>query len=74
MKMAKTLLIMSKLRMEYQNNILVGDYDYGRIYRFKLNKERTDLNQKTLVADRMAQQNIVDNISAEGFKSVTALR
>jgi hypothetical protein len=74
MKMAKTLLIMSKLGMEYQNNILVGDYDYGRIYRFKLNKERTDLNQKTLVADRMAQQNIVDNISAEGFKSVTALR
>lgn len=63
-----------KLGMEYQNNILVGDYDYGRIYRFELNKERTDLDQKTLVADRMAERNIVDNIFAEGFKSVTDIK
>jgi aldose sugar dehydrogenase len=63
-----------KLGIEYQNNILVGDYTYGRIYHFELNKERTDLDHKTLVADRMAELNIVDNIFAEGFKSVTDIK
>jgi aldose sugar dehydrogenase len=63
-----------KLGMEYENDILVGDYNYGRIYRFELNKERSDIDQKTIVADRMAELNSLDNIFAEGFKSVTDIK
>ena len=62
-----------KLGTEYENDILVGDYNYGRIYRFELNKERTDLDQKTIVVDRMAELNPL-NIFAEGFRSVTDIK
>jgi hypothetical protein len=32
------------------------------------------LDQKTLLVDRMAERGIVDNIFAEGFKSVTDIK
>jgi glucose/arabinose dehydrogenase len=63
-----------KLGIEYQNDILVGDYTYGRIYHFELNKERTGLDHKSLVVDRMAELDIVGSIFAEGFESVTDIK
>ena len=62
-----------KLGTRYENDILVGDYNYVTVYLFELNKVRTDLDQKTIVPDRMAEFNTL-NIFAEGFKSVTDIK
>ena len=32
-----------KLGKQYENTIFVGDVDYGRLYNFKLNEDRTGL-------------------------------
>jgi glucose/arabinose dehydrogenase len=55
---------------EYQNDILVGDY-YGKIYHFDLNKDRMGLENKKLIADKMADVNIRNNIFARGLGSIT---
>ena len=42
-----------KLGKQYENDILVGDYHGGNIYRFKLNEERTELMLNAPLADKM---------------------
>ena len=62
-----------KLGTNYQNDMFVGDY-LGRIYHFELNKERTEIDHRTIAADRMVGSNSKDNIFAEGFESVTDIK
>jgi aldose sugar dehydrogenase len=65
----------NKLGSEYHNDILVGDYNHGRIYRFDLSEDRTSLSNKELIADRMVDLNIENhNVFAEGFRAVTDIK
>ena len=58
---------------EYRNDILVGDY-YGKIYHFDLNKDRMGLENKKLVAEKIADVNIRHNIFAQGLGSITDIK
>ena len=39
---------------KYENTLFVGDSNYGRIYNFKLNENRTGLLLKGPLADKIA--------------------
>jgi glucose/arabinose dehydrogenase len=67
---ALTFLDSGKFGKEYRNDILVGDY-YGRIYRFDLNKDRTGLENKKLISEKMADIDIRPHILAQGLGSIT---
>jgi aldose sugar dehydrogenase len=70
----------SKLGVNYQNNIFVGDINNGNLYFFKVNKDRTgvelDSNQPTGVADLVVDNN--DELSSitfgTGFGGITDIQ
>ena len=70
----------SKLGVNYQNNIFVGDINNGNLYFFKVNKDRTgvelDSNQPTGVADLVIDNN--DELSSitfgTGFGGITDIQ
>jgi glucose/arabinose dehydrogenase len=65
----------NKLGDEYHNDILVGDYNYGRIYRFELSEDRISLDSKEIIANRMVDLNIESHsVFAEGFRAVTDIK
>lgn len=65
----------NKLGGKYYNDMLVGDYTYGRIYRFELSKDRISLDNKESIVDRMIGLNInKHDIFAQGFRAVTDLK
>jgi glucose/arabinose dehydrogenase len=43
-----------KLGKQYENTIFMGDVDYGRLYNFKLNEDRTGLALEDPLADKIA--------------------
>jgi aldose sugar dehydrogenase len=43
-----------KLGEKYENTIFMGDVDYGRLYNFKLNEDRTSLSLDGPLADKIA--------------------
>jgi aldose sugar dehydrogenase len=51
---AITFVNSDKLGKEYQNDILVGDVNTGRLYHFDLNEQRTGFNLKGQLADKIA--------------------
>ena len=54
---------------QYENDIFVGDFNNGNIYRFKLNQERTGLSLEGPLADKIAN-NIYEReqaVFAHGF-------
>jgi glucose/arabinose dehydrogenase len=53
---AITFISSDKLGKQYQNDVLVGDVNTGRLYHFDLNEQRTGFNLKGQLADK-----IVDN-------------
>ena len=65
-----------KLGKQYENNIFVGDFNNGNLYRFKLNQERTGLSLEGPLADKIAN-NIYEReqaVFAHGFGGITDLQ
>lgn len=64
-----------KLGENYKNDIFVGDINYGNIYHFKLNKDRTSLILHGALKDRVASgEDGTEQIEfAEGFGGITDL-
>lgn len=76
---AMEFLNSSKLGKKYQNNLFVGDYTYGNLYFFKLNKNREsiefDKNQtglSDLVADDPAERSAT--VLGTGFDIITDIK
>jgi glucose/arabinose dehydrogenase len=69
-------LTSSKLGIQHQNDMFVGDFNNGRIYRFDLNPERTDLVLSGVLADKIANTDSETQsvIFGEGFGGVTDLK
>ena len=66
---ASTFLNSDKLGKQYENDMFVGDVDYGNIYHFKLNQNRTGLLLEGPLAGKVAY-NLRDDkptIFATGF-------
>ena len=65
-----------KLGKKYQNDMLVGDVNNGRIYHFKLNSNRTSLHLNGSLIDKVANSDKeLDNIIfAKGFGVITDLK
>ena len=59
----------SNFGLEYENDMFVGDYAFGRIYHFDLNSERNGLALTGLLADKKADSDpeLQNVIFAEGF-------
>jgi glucose/arabinose dehydrogenase len=60
-----------KLGKKYENDILVADVSYGRIYNFKLNQNRTALLLQGPLIDKVADndEELSDILFAQGFNS-----
>ena len=59
--------------MLYQNDLVVGDFHNGHLYRFELNRERTELNLTGALRDRIAydMNDLSLNILGRGFGGIT---
>ena len=55
---------------QYKNNIFVGDFHFGNIYRFGLNHDRTGLSLDGALVDKVADDNeeVKGKIFAKGFR------
>ena len=60
---------------EYQNDLLVGDANYGNIYDFNLDEQRINLSLSGKLSDKIANDigELNDIILAKGFGKVTDL-
>lgn len=65
-----------KLGRQYENDLFVGDVDFGRIYHFELNKDRTGLDLHGVLADKIVnnRNEIQDTIFAKQFGKITDMR
>jgi aldose sugar dehydrogenase len=63
----------TKLGQQYENDLFVGDINNGRIYRFELNEDRTDLKLDGVLADRVANDasELRSVIFGTGFRSIS---
>jgi aldose sugar dehydrogenase len=68
-----------KLGRQYENTIFVGDVDYGSLYNFKLNEERTELVLAGPLTDKIA--NTPDELTqqpgvvlGQGFGAITDIQ
>jgi len=61
-----------RLGRQYENDIFVGD-NYGRIYHFDLNEDRTGLKLNGSLSDKVANSDLEvrDLIFAQGFDTIT---
>jgi glucose/arabinose dehydrogenase len=52
---------------EYENDVLVANFDHGHLYRFDLNKDRTSLSLSGILSDKLSDGNDdnLDNIVAK---------
>ena len=66
----------SKLGNEYLNAMFVGDSNYGKIYNFALNENRTNLDLKGNLSDKVANnRNETDSVLfGEGFGIITDIK
>ena len=73
---ALTFLSTDKLGKQYENDMIVGDVNNGRIYHFKLNSNRTALELNGPLIDKVANSDKeLDNlIFAKGFGIITDLK
>jgi glucose/arabinose dehydrogenase len=62
-----------KLGKQYENDMFVGDINFGRIYHFGLNSNRTELALNGPLADRIANSTneLEDIIFGQGFGGIT---
>jgi glucose/arabinose dehydrogenase len=61
-----------RLGKQYENDVFVAD-SYGRIYHFDLNENRTELDLKGPLSDKVGNSNLElrDLIFAQGFDTIT---
>jgi len=73
---ALKFLTSDKLGREYQNDMFVGDVNYGRIYHFKLSENRTEIALTRPLADKVADTDseLSDIVFAGGFGIITDLK
>jgi aldose sugar dehydrogenase len=66
----------TKLGKVYENNLFVGDFNNGNIYRFKLNKDRTALNLQNHLSDKIADTNkkLKEVTFGQGFGGITGMQ
>ena len=64
-----------KLGKEYENDMFVGDFKYGNLYHFDLNRNRTQLNLNGSLAHKVAINEEVLNstLFGQGFGAITDL-
>jgi aldose sugar dehydrogenase len=64
-----------KYMEEYKNDLFVGDVNFGNIYHFDLNEERTELSLDDPLTDKMANnlEESNDVIFGKGFGGITDL-
>jgi glucose/arabinose dehydrogenase len=69
-------LTSNKLGNSYQNDMFVGDFNKGRIYRFDLNAQRTGLVLTGVLTDKIANTDSETQsvIFGQGFGGVTDLK
>ena len=62
-----------KLGTQYENDIFVGDVNYGRIYHFDLNKNRTGLQLNGELSDKVANRSmeLEPVIFGRGFNGIS---
>jgi aldose sugar dehydrogenase len=73
---ALVFLDSDKLGSNYKDDIFVGSADGGRLFHFDLNENRTGLNLKGNLTDRIALNNTEygDILFAEGFSIITDVK
>jgi glucose/arabinose dehydrogenase len=66
----------NRLGNQYQNDIFVGDFNNGAIYKFKLNDTRTGFELKGNLADKVANtpEENADITFATGFGGITDIK
>jgi aldose sugar dehydrogenase len=71
-----TFLHSDRLGKQYQNDMFVGDYNAGNIYRFKLNQTRTGFILDGPLADKIEQspEELSQILFGQGFDSITDLQ
>jgi aldose sugar dehydrogenase len=71
-----TFLHSDRLGKQYQNNMFVGDFNAGNIYRFKLNQTRTGFILDGPLADKIEQspEELSQILFGQGFDSITDLQ
>lgn len=66
-----------KLGEKYENDMFAADYNYGRIYHFDLNENRTSLMLDNSLSDKIAHSSEREDLDAiifgEGFDAITDL-
>jgi glucose/arabinose dehydrogenase len=64
-----------KLGKQYENDLFVGSFNLGTIFHFDLNTNRTGLDLKGLLNDKIADSNMElnDNIFVRGLGAITDL-
>jgi glucose/arabinose dehydrogenase len=62
-----------KLGSQYENDLFVGDINYGRLYHFDLNKNRTGLQLSGELADKVlnGRDDLTPVLFGEGFAGIT---
>lgn len=73
---ALKFLTSDKLGTQYKNDMFVGDFNNGRIYHFKLNKDRTGLDLGGILADKIAKADadLKDVIFGDGFGGISDIK
>jgi len=68
-------LTTSKLGSQYENDIIVADAKYGRLYHFELNKQRTGLQLSGALSDQVANDSseLEPVIFGQGFPRISDL-
>jgi len=73
---ALKFLTSGRLGTGYKNDMFVGDFNNGRIYHFKLNKDRTGLVLAGILADKIAKADadLKDVIFGDGFGGISDIK
>jgi aldose sugar dehydrogenase len=73
---ALKFLTSDRLGAQYKNDMFVGDFNNGRIYHFKLNKDRTSLVLGGILADKIAKadSDLKDVIFGDGFGGISDIK
>jgi glucose/arabinose dehydrogenase len=65
-----------KYGLEYQNDLIVGDFNNGNLYHFDLNRDRTELQLHGSLEDKVANtpSELKDIIFGQGFGPITDIK
>jgi aldose sugar dehydrogenase len=59
----------------YENDMLIGDFHNGRIYRFSLDEDRTELSLEDQIDDKIVEENQIKNHEfGKGFGGISDIK